>query len=102
LTNREVAVRVAKLSLINLLMEDGEEDLAVLIAHSDLPDELEIERDSARLAELGLTRHELHALLPGITGDAAAEPRIAADEMAQLEQTISDRWADLVSHWVRG
>jgi hypothetical protein len=94
-------VIVAKLSLVNLLLEDGEEDLAVLIARSDLPDQLQVERDAARLAEIGLAEDELQALLPTITGERSG-PGIAGNEMASLEQTISDRWAHLVTDWTGG
>jgi hypothetical protein len=94
-------VELAKSSLCNLLLAEGEEDLAALVARSSLPDILDSERDAAGLAALGLDSDELHALLPAITGDLGAEPRVSADEMARLEQTISDRWADLVDEWVR-
>ncbi|SHN46527.1 hypothetical protein [Cryptosporangium aurantiacum] len=92
-------MRVAKASLASLLLEEGEEDLAVLIVRSDLPEEIVVERDADALAAIGLSGDELHALLPTIEARGDADPGIAADEMAQLEQTISDRWAHLVSDW---
>jgi hypothetical protein len=91
-------VRVAKASLAGLLLEEGEEDLAVLLARSDLPDEIDVDRDAATLTAIGLSGEELHALLPTLRGTAPEGP---ASDMAVLEQTISDRWAHLVDDWTR-
>lgn len=91
-------MRVSKLSLAGLLLEEGEEDLAVLLARSDLPEEIDVERDAATLAAIGLSGDELHALLPTLRGSVPDGP---ASDMAGLEQTISDRWADLVTDWTR-
>jgi hypothetical protein len=92
-------VELAKSSLCNTLLADGEEDLATLVAHSDLPDVLDTDRDAAALAALGLPADELLALLPAVTGRAA--PATSPDEMTRLERTISDRWAHQVDTWVR-
>ncbi|GAA3382596.1 hypothetical protein [Cryptosporangium minutisporangium] len=92
-------MRLAKASLANLLLEEGDEDLAVLVARSSLPEEIDVERDADTLAAIGLTGDELHALLPTLERSGDAGPQIEPDEMAQLEQTISDRWAHLVSDW---
>jgi hypothetical protein len=92
-------VRLAKSSLCNTLLAEGEEDLAALLARSDLPDVLDSERDAAALAGLGLATDHLVALLPAVTGNAVSQR--SPEEMAGLEQTISDRWARLVEGWVR-
>ena len=94
-----MTVRVTKASLAGLLLDEGEEDLAVLVARSDLPEEIDVERDAATLTAIGLTGDELHALLPTPQAGAAGGAGIAADDMAQLEQAISDRWAYLVDDW---
>ena len=96
-------MRVSKASLAGLLLEEGEEDLAVLVARSDLPEEIDVERDAGPLAAIGLSGDELHALLPTIAGTASGGPAgtESPNDMGQLEQTISDRWADLVTHWTR-
>lgn len=91
-------MRVSKASLAGLLLEEGEEDLAVLVARSDLPAEIDVDRDAGRLAAIGLSGAELHALLPTISASASGTD---AGDMAALEQTISDRWADLVTNWTR-
>lgn len=40
-------MKVAKTSLVAMLLEVGEENVAVLLARSTLPDELDTERDLA-------------------------------------------------------
>ncbi|MFC5751273.1 hypothetical protein [Actinomadura rugatobispora] len=93
-------MRLGKLSLINLLMEEGEEDTAVLIARSALPDELDLERDAAALRALGLDADELLALLPAVGGEAGHGPRrLSAEDGAALDRAISERWAGLVANW---
>jgi hypothetical protein len=89
-----------KSSLCNLLLADGEEDLAVLIARSQLPELLDSERDAAALAEIGLDHDELVALLPAVTGDGRGQPSGA--DAGGMRRTISNRWADLVSQWTDG
>jgi len=91
-------VRLTRSSLCSVLLEDGEEDLAVLIARADLPDILDSDTDAPALAALGLSEEDLHALLPAVSGDPLTARPGAADT-ARLAQTISDRWAHLVSVW---
>jgi hypothetical protein len=90
-------MRLSRSSLCGILLDNGEEDLAVLIAQADLPEILDPARDAPALAVLGLDEAELRALLPAVSGDplAAATP----PESARMSQTISDRWAHLVSVW---
>ena len=89
-------MRLTRSSLCGLLLENGEEDLAVLIARADLPDILDSAEHARTLAELGLSREDLHALLPAVSGD----PRAGGGDKAELaRRTVSDRWADLVSVW---
>ncbi len=89
-------MRLAKPSLINLLMEEGEEDTAVLLAASDLPDDLDSDRDAVALRALGLDEEDLLALLPAVAGTGLPSRNAAA-----LDRTISQRWADLVADWTR-
>jgi len=82
----------------NRLLENGEEDLAVLIARADLPDILDSTSHAPVLADLGLSEEDLQSLQTTVSGD----PLAAGDdnaEMAKRSRTISDRWADLVSAW---
>ncbi len=93
-------MRLSRSSLCNLLLEDGEEDLAVLLARADLPDVLDTERDAAALSALGLGEQDLQALLPAVGSDpAGSSPAADAPGDAAVRQTISSRWASLVSAW---
>jgi acyl-CoA synthetase (AMP-forming)/AMP-acid ligase II len=91
-------VRLRRSSLCGLLLENGEEDLAVLIARADLPEILDSSRDAPALAALGLSELDLNALLPAVDGAATA----ASAGATEMSQVISDRWAHLVSAWTGG
>jgi hypothetical protein len=97
-------VRLLRESLCGILLENGEEDLAVLVARSDLPDVLDPERDGPALAALGLSHEDLRALLPTITGDLEPDDATGkgTQEASLMTRTISDRWADLVTTWTGG
>ena len=88
-------MRLSRSSLCSILLEEGEEDLAVLIARADLPEILDSDRDAPALASLGLGSDELAALLPAVSGD----PVTARPGRDELAQAVSDRWAHLVSAW---
>jgi len=88
-------MRLARSSLCSILLEEGEEDLAVLIAQADLPEILDSDRDAPALAALGLGSDDLAALLPAVSGDPDTGRR-GRDELAQA---VSERWAQLVSAW---
>jgi hypothetical protein len=88
-------MRLSRSSLCGILLEEGEEDLAVLIARADLPEVLDSDRDAPALAALGLGSDDLAALLPAVSGDPVTGRR-GCDELAQ---TVSERWAHLVSTW---
>ena len=88
-------MRLSRSSLCSVLLEEGEEDLAVLIARADLPEILDSDRDAPALAGLGLSEEDLAALLPAVSGDPVTGRR-GRDELAQA---VSDRWAHLVSAW---
>jgi hypothetical protein len=88
-------MRLSRSSLCGILLEGGEEDLAVIIARADLPDVLDTESDGPALAALGLSEEDLRSLLPAVSGD----PADANADMAGRAQTISARWAHLVSIW---
>lgn len=94
-------MKLARSSLCALLLEDGEEDLAVLIARADLPDVLDSETDAHGLAAIGLSAEDLQSLLPAISADPAKAARAvaAAEQSAQMARTVSARWADLVTAW---
>jgi hypothetical protein len=89
-------VQLTRSSLCSILLEEGEENLAVLIARADLPEILDSTRDAPALAALGLSEEGLRDLLPAVSGDL---PTAGGREMAEVSRTISDRWAYLVSVW---
>ncbi|ROO86008.1 hypothetical protein EDD29_3569 [Actinocorallia herbida] len=87
-----------KLTVINQLMAEGEEDAAVLLARSAIPDTIDTRRDLPTLRAFGLDEDDLLAMLPAVTG-TADRAELTPDEAATLDRTISDRWADLVATW---
>ena len=89
-------MQLTRSSLCSILLEEGEENLAVLIARADLPDILDSTRDAPALAALGLGTDELSDLLPAVSGDLPAPD---SQETAEVRRTLSDRWANLVSVW---
>src|ERR1700733_15708929 len=52
-------VNVGKSNLVAMLLEVGEENAAVLLARSDLPDEIDLQRDLDFLTALGLDRDQV-------------------------------------------
>lgn len=92
-------MQVSKSSLVNFLLEQGEENIAVLLAGSALPDLLDTERDAGVLAEHGLDAQDLRAMLPAVSRVAGPLVEPEAGRTSRLEQTISRRWADLVARW---
>ncbi|WP_426246532.1 hypothetical protein [Nocardioides sp. LHG3406-4] len=93
---------LTKASLCGLLLEEGEEDLAVLLARSGIPELLDTERDAQALATIGLTPEDLIPLLPAIDVDPARAAVLSDEEAAAIKRTISHRWASLVDVWLGG
>ena len=52
-------MNVSKSNLVAILLEVGEENAAVLLARSDLPDEIDLQRDLDFLTALGLDRDQV-------------------------------------------
>jgi hypothetical protein len=92
-------MRLTRSSLCAALLEQGEENLAVLIARASLPETLDSVRDAPALAALGLAGEDLLDLLPAVGGDLPAAGAAGAGEMDRLSRTVSDRWAHLVDIW---
>ena len=80
-------------------MEDGEEDIAVRLAFSDLP-EVVLDRDKRALVAMGLEEGELGDLMPAVIADPNYKSQLTTEDVARMERTISHRWADLVTDWV--
>jgi hypothetical protein len=88
-------VNVSKSSLVAMLLEAGEENAAVLLARSALPDEMDTDHDLDALVAFGSDRDQVDEIARLTIGAIDTRPR--RDEM---EQTISRRWADLVDRWL--
>ncbi|WP_328362746.1 hypothetical protein OG976_12860 [Mycobacterium sp. NBC_00419] len=92
-------MRIEKAGLVAMLLEAGEENVAVLLARSTLPDELDTTRDLDALLAFGLERDQLDAVAQLAVG--AIEPDDVNTRARQdaLHKTISRRWAELVERW---
>lgn len=84
-----------------MLLEVGEENAAVLVARSQLPDELDTDRDLDALAAFGLDRDQIDEVTRLTIGAIETDDVNTRRRRSQLEKTISRRWADLVDDWVR-
>ncbi len=92
-------MKVEKSSLVAALLEVGEENAAVLLARSTLPDELDTDHDLGSLIAFGLEPDQVHEVARLAVG--AIEPDDAGTRRRRgvLEETISRRWSDLVDDW---
>ena len=89
-------MKIDKSSLAATLLEIGEENAAVLLIRSPLPDRLDTDHDLAALAHLGLDTDTIDELVA-----TAAEGRGTDEDGGEhLRQTVSRRCADLVQQWV--
>ena len=79
-----------------MLLEVGEENAAVLLARSDLPDEIDLERELDSLVAFGLDRDQVDEVARLTIGDAGSNQR----QRDEMEKTISRRCADLVDQWL--
>ena len=92
-------MRVEKAALVAMLLEAGEENAAVLLARSALPDELDTERDLGALLEFGLEREQLEEVAGMTIGGIEPEDVNTRRRRDELDKTISRRWAQLVEQW---
>ncbi len=90
---------VEKASLVAMLLEVGEENPAVLLARSDLPDEIDTDHDLDALLAFGLERDQLEEVARLAIGAIEHEDVNIRRRRGQLEKTISRRWAELVDQW---
>ncbi|BBX48567.1 hypothetical protein GCM10009641_03870 [Mycobacterium cookii] len=87
---------VSKPNLVAMLSGVGEENAAVLLSRSDLPDEIDLQRDLDSLLACGLDRDQLDEVAQLTKGVVESERR----QRDETETTISRRWADLVEQWL--
>jgi len=92
-------VKVEKSSIVAMLLEAGEENAAVLLARSLLPDEVDTEQDVDALVTFGLERDQVEEVARLAIGAIEADDGTIRRRRDEMEKTISRRWADLVDHW---
>ncbi len=93
-------MKVEKSSLVAMLLEVGEENAAVLLARSPLPDELDTDHGLDALLSVGLERDQVEEVARLAIGAIEADDVSTRRRRRELEKTISSRWADLVDRWV--
>ena len=93
-------MKVAKAGIVAMLLEVGEENAAVLLARSQLPDELDTERDLEPLLAFGLDRDQVDEVARLTIGAIETDDVNTRRRRDDLEKTISRRWAGLVDDWV--
>jgi hypothetical protein len=83
-----------------MLLEVGEENAAVLLARSELPDEIDLGGDADALLGLGLDRDQIDEVARLTIGSAESDDDGVRRRRDEMEKTISRRWADLVDRWL--
>jgi hypothetical protein len=89
-------VKVGKSNLVAMLLEVGEENAAVLLARSDLPDDIDLERELDSLVAFGLDRDQVDEVARLTIGDVGSNRR----QRDEMDKTISRRCANLVDQWL--
>jgi hypothetical protein len=92
-------VKIEKAGLVAMLLEVGEENAAVLLARSTLPDELDTEHDLDALLAFGLERDQLEEVAGLAIGGIEPEDVHTRHRRDEMGKTISRRWAELVDRW---
>jgi len=93
-------VKVDKSNLVAMLLEVGEENAAVLLARSELSDEIDLHGDIDALLAFGLDRDQVGEVARLTIGTVEPDDVNARRQRGELEKTISRRWADLVDRWM--
>src|ERR1700761_1265346 len=84
-------LKVAKSNLVAMLLEVGEENAAVLLARSSLPDEIDLEEDVDALLAFGLDDDQLDEVARLMIGAVETHDDSARRQRDEMEQTISRR-----------
>jgi hypothetical protein len=93
-------VRVGKSHLVAMLLEVGEENAAVLLARSNLPDEIDLQRELDALMAFGLDRDQLDEMARLTIGGIGSNDHGTRRQRDEMEKTVSRRCADLVDRWL--
>lgn len=92
---------VEKTALVAMLLEVGEENSAVLLARSTLPDVIDTRRDRDVLVSFGLDGDQIDEIADLSVGVVEPDDVNTRRRRDELEKTISRRWAELVDDWTR-
>ncbi len=92
-------MKVGKSSLVAMLLEVGEENAAVLLARSQLPDEVDTDHDLEVLVTFGLERDQVEEVARLAVGAVEPEDVNTRRRRDEMEKAVSRRWADLVDQW---
>jgi hypothetical protein len=93
-------VNVGKSNLVAMLLEVGEENAAVLLARSALPDEIDLHSDLDALVAFGLDCDQVEEVARLTIGTVERDDVNTRRRRSELEKTISRRWGDLVDRWL--
>ena len=93
-------MKVEKSNLVAMLLEVGEENAAVLLARSQLPDAIDTEHDLETLVSFGLERDQVDEIARLTIGAIEPDDVNTRRRRSEMEKTISRRWADLVDDWM--
>lgn len=83
-----------------MLLEVGEENAAVLLARSPLPDEIDTDHDLDALVTYGLEPDQVEEVARLAIGAIEPDDVNTRRRRGELEKTISRRWAELVDQWM--
>ena len=93
-------MKVEKSNLVAMLLEVGEENAAVLLARSPLPDAIDTDHDLETFVSFGLDRDQVDEVARLTIGAIEPDDVNVRRRRDELERTISRRWADLVDRWM--
>ena len=79
-------MNVSKSNLVAILLEVGEENAAVLLARSNLPDEIDLQRDLDFLTALGLDRDQVDEVAQLTIGSIKSDDETANDSAARWKR----------------
>jgi hypothetical protein len=82
-----------------MLLEVGEENAAVLLARSELPDDIDLDGNLDALLACGLDREQLDEVARLTVGDVEINDD-GVRRRDEMQTTISRRCADLVDQWL--
>ena len=93
-------MKVTKSNVVAMLVEVGEENAAVLLARSALPDEFDLDSDLDALLAFGLDRDQVDEVARLTIGSIDSGGANGQRQRGEMERAISRRWADLVDQWL--